>query len=281
MIDDLQTVRSLVAAGKTASVPIPQQVMVSPEIAAYLLTMNHSNRKLKPHKVAAYARIMQHREWGLTPEPIIVSSTGRLLNGQHRLSAVVEGQAPTPMTLSFGSPEDVFKHLDRGMMRSTADALGMEEQLVRVTKLVLELASKSMSDMSVEKHAPLVLPGLEAILAGNRTVVKTFSSAPLRTAAILRWAMGDDAQKEHAVMVYQGLLKSNPAHLPPLAQSFVVGVAQGRIRTAQSGSTDRQMMAARGWFVMDYARRHQTKLPKVPKDTTLAEVRAAAAKLLA
>jgi len=69
--------------------------LISPKQAAAWLSKNPYNRPLKESLVAEYARKMEAGEWkekgGI---PIWVTEDGELINGQHRLAAVVRFGRP-------------------------------------------------------------------------------------------------------------------------------------------------------------------------------------------
>ena len=64
--------------------------IISPEEAQAYLTNNAKHRKIKDKKVDAYMKEMVDGKWRLNGKVIIFDSNGRLLNGQHRLSAVIK-----------------------------------------------------------------------------------------------------------------------------------------------------------------------------------------------
>lgn len=63
--------------------------VINPEEAQAYLDNNAKHRPIKEKKVAEYMAEMQDGKWRLNGKTICFDSTGRLLNGQHRLSAVV------------------------------------------------------------------------------------------------------------------------------------------------------------------------------------------------
>jgi len=67
---------------------------ITPNDAADLLDRNIENRNISSSKVAEYARYMHRGQWSLTGQPVIVSDSGRLLDGQHRMQAVLNYGAP-------------------------------------------------------------------------------------------------------------------------------------------------------------------------------------------
>lgn len=68
-------------------------MQVTPEIAKRWLTRNPRNRVARPATVARYARDMAAGKWHLDGSPIRFDATGTLLDGQHRLAAIIESEA--------------------------------------------------------------------------------------------------------------------------------------------------------------------------------------------
>ena len=62
--------------------------VISPEEAQAYLDNNAKHRPIKEKKVLEYMNEMQDGKWKLNGKTICFDTTGRLLNGQHRLSAV-------------------------------------------------------------------------------------------------------------------------------------------------------------------------------------------------
>lgn len=68
---------------------------ISPEEAAELPTRNESNRPLSKTVVSGFASAMRRGEWKLTHQGIALGQDGQVVDGQHRLSAIVESGVPT------------------------------------------------------------------------------------------------------------------------------------------------------------------------------------------
>lgn len=99
---------------------------ITPEIASQLLEMNFSNRRLKESVINAYSNEMKKGEWKMTGEGIKVSKTNRLLDGQHRLHAVVKSGVSVDMLIISDLDEDIFNVLDTGSVRSAGDVLSID-----------------------------------------------------------------------------------------------------------------------------------------------------------
>lgn len=106
--------------GKTISVET-----ITPEQADDLLSRNDSNRGISDGTVDTYARQMESGDWEFAGDPIRISKTDRLLDGQHRLSAVVKIGKAVDFMVMRGLENDVQDVLDSGRKRSAVDTLKM------------------------------------------------------------------------------------------------------------------------------------------------------------
>ena len=68
----------------------PELKNISPEEAARFLEKNTNNRALTEQQVRYYAQQMKAGEWTYDGQPIRFAEDGQLLDGQHRLTALVE-----------------------------------------------------------------------------------------------------------------------------------------------------------------------------------------------
>ncbi len=91
---------------------------VTPEIAAQLLANNPTNRKIANAVVARYERDMRAGNWQLNGQTIKIASSGRLLDGQHRLKACTRAGRSFPAIIVHGVDEDVFDTFDLGAKKS-------------------------------------------------------------------------------------------------------------------------------------------------------------------
>lgn len=100
-------------------------VRVTPTLAAEWLRRNRNNRKLTPRRVKQYAEHMLRGEWRYTGEAIRFSKTGALIDGQHRLHALIESGIDLRIDVVTGLDDDVFDVLDAGKSRTGADILSI------------------------------------------------------------------------------------------------------------------------------------------------------------
>jgi hypothetical protein len=101
-------------------------VLITPVLASAWLRRNEANRKLRQRAVTQYARDIQRGAWKPTGETIKFSTSGRLLDGQHRLAAIVESGVAVRMGVATGLDNSAFDVIDTGRSRTGADVLVIE-----------------------------------------------------------------------------------------------------------------------------------------------------------
>lgn len=98
---------------------------ITPEIALDLLIANTHNRPVTKRAVDFIADQMRSGDWKMAGDPIRISSTGVLLDGQHRLNAIVESMTTQKLLVIRGLSDDTFDVMDTGRMRMAADVLAV------------------------------------------------------------------------------------------------------------------------------------------------------------
>ena len=97
-----------------------EKVLIDPGLATELLKGNVANRTLTRTKVLKYANDIRSGNWTAdTAETIKLTSNMRLLDGQHRLSAIVESKQAVYMFIAYNVPESAMNNIDTGFTRTT------------------------------------------------------------------------------------------------------------------------------------------------------------------
>lgn len=104
---------------------------ITPEIATKLLKGNVKNRKLNDRTIAQYAKNMTDGEWGMNGETIKFSKDGKLLDGQHRLQAIINSGTTQDFLVIRGLDDDDIYTIDIGKNRNNSDALALAGYPVR------------------------------------------------------------------------------------------------------------------------------------------------------
>lgn len=105
----------------------PKKVIITPEEAARLLELNTLNRPLSDQHVKRIARQISEGKWRFNGDTIKISDTNAVLDGQHRLWAIVEAKLPVETIIIRGIAEEAFATIDTlRKPRSGADVLALK-----------------------------------------------------------------------------------------------------------------------------------------------------------
>lgn len=97
--------------------------VITPAKAADYLKQNKNNRNIRPVNVRMLAKDMTEGRWYLTTDGIGFDIEGRLINGQHRLTACIEANTPFICAVFRNMPTTAFKAIDNNLGRTASDAI--------------------------------------------------------------------------------------------------------------------------------------------------------------
>ena len=100
-------------------------VDVTPELARQWLVNNNFNRPKNSETVAKYVRQIREGRWRLTHQGIALTKLGFLLDGQHRLWAIIECGVTLPMRIFVNEPIENYEVIDCGRNRSHLEVVRM------------------------------------------------------------------------------------------------------------------------------------------------------------
>ncbi|WP_405801453.1 hypothetical protein OG291_11935 [Streptomyces halstedii] len=112
--------------GTPQGAPVPRLTQVGPELAEILLSRAVVNRRLDWGQVDFLTDSIIRGEWQLTHQGIALDGpldTGCLLDGQHRLNAIIKAGVSVWIYVFEGLQESAFPVLDTGKRRSGVDTL--------------------------------------------------------------------------------------------------------------------------------------------------------------
>ena len=106
---------------------IVEPTFVTPDIAASWLKKEVSyQRRIADKTVSEYAKLMRQGQWQFTPmQAIAISADGEVVDGRHRLKAVVESGMTVKLPILRNADPKVFGALDRGRARNLAQIASM------------------------------------------------------------------------------------------------------------------------------------------------------------
>lgn len=116
--------------------------LITPELAEELLAGNVNNRHISKRQLERMVDAMKNDQWKANGETIKISDKGRLLDGQHRLTAVVHSGVSCLMLLCEGVEETAVDTIDIGKRRTFGDWLNIngEENPAQLSAALHKLA---------------------------------------------------------------------------------------------------------------------------------------------
>ena len=127
-------------------------VEVTPKLASILLDRNKKNRPISKENVKYLTKEIENNKWQFGGESIKIDYDGNLIDGQHRLSAVIKSNKSIHILVITGLSPEVFTILDTGRKRNGGDALGINgvsnsRLMSSVVKLVTQFVNGVYGDI--------------------------------------------------------------------------------------------------------------------------------------
>lgn len=191
-----------------------ERVLMSPDMAKELLKTNNKNRRPSEQHIAYLAGQMMGGAWRENGETIIIGANGMLLDGQHRIAAVILSKTSVPMMIVRGVDETTYATIDMGRKRRTSDILTIEGvahpfEVASCTAALFRMVKKLASTTVVP---PIYAPWIEErypSLAGwadryVKSKMKTFSGFSAMGTALVY--LSDIAERpELAARLFDGV----------------------------------------------------------------------------
>lgn len=104
---------------------VVEVVTITPECASQWLKCNRNNRPVRHRHVEFLADEITSSNWQLNGQPIVISENEEVLDGQHRLMAIIESGIAVKSLVVYGINAEAFKTMDTGAVRTGSDALAL------------------------------------------------------------------------------------------------------------------------------------------------------------
>ena len=225
--------------------------MVSPDMASKFLADNAAfQRKIRVGVVRDLANSIIRGEWQLTHQAVAFDINGKLIDGQHRLNAIVKAGISVPMLVVRGVDATCFKVIDVGVKRTIADALmiGSREASIvsRIGRTIMGL-HKPSPDQSMKIYDEFS-PTIEKILQISGKTSGIFNSAAVHSATVL--AIHRKPEVEQAVCkIYSDILANRFGELPAVGQALMSMAVKGAL--SAGSETGRNDLLHRMMYVYD------------------------------
>lgn len=182
-------------------------VLVTPEIAEdWLTNCNVHNRKLIDSHVEYLANEIRAGRWRLTHQGIAFSANGVLLDGQHRLWAVVLAGMPALMRVFVNQPAETMSVIDTGQRRRNDQIITLTGNLGEVTPHDLAILRSMFicypHRRSPEEEGELLSRHFKAVRFAQEILIRSRTFRHITTAityAVLAraWYSADHSQLRH------------------------------------------------------------------------------------
>lgn len=169
---------------------------ITPQQASDLLersSITFKNRNVTPSFVKRYIQDMKSGNWHAdTGETLKIDIKGRVIDGQHRLQAIVQADIDQRMWVCRGIETEMFQYIDQGKTRDLKDIMTVEEwpdpRILHVTGKMLWRYEKTLertgkgapyahagsfneSDGAIYDWLQNVRPGLRSVWESYKGVV--------------------------------------------------------------------------------------------------------------
>jgi hypothetical protein len=159
------------------------QETISPEMAAAYLAANTHNRPLVENRVNTFSDDIAEGNWVLNGESIKFSATDQLLDGQHRLAAIVKAGKPIDSIVIRGLDEVAQDTVDTGARRTLGNVLALKgESYVNTLAAAIRL-SYYLTLYGEPKTSPTRYPSNSELLRYFAANADLRDAAPLASQA--------------------------------------------------------------------------------------------------
>jgi hypothetical protein len=238
-------------AGKVTGKETVRIMDVTPAQAQKWLEGNVDNRDLRETRVLQYAQILQRGEWELTGDAIVFDENGTLLNGQHRLSAVVVAGIPARFIVLRGVPAKAQEVMDTGLARSLGDQLKRRgvPYYTYVAGALVWLHRMEYAEMTGVAHygEPSQRPTFRQLLA----LYERNSNLPDQASRITKHVNSLKVRAGSTLAIYHRLLQIDDPNIAQEVSIFFQSWLDGTDLRA-----DNPIWRLREWCLEDAATRH-------------------------
>lgn len=228
-----------------------EEVKITPAMARewLLVSPERAQRSIRQRNVAKILHAIDTGEWKVTHQPIALDSTGFVLDGRHRLTAIAAQRKHVTSLVAFDADPASFGVIDTGAARSPGDSLKIAgytdvNVLAAVTRQVLAypevidttatigsaMVGMTTADLLIKLANDETGPAIRDALRPGYVVASQIGRYGMRTSA--------------SVLI--ALLALYSKHGPDTQTEFIDRLADGTNLTARS-----PILAFRRWLISD------------------------------
>jgi hypothetical protein len=194
---------------------------ITPDKAKVMLRLNKGNRPIRQNHVKKMAEDMKAGAWQITHQGIAFNKNGELIDGQHRLNAIIESGKAVTMAVTTNCECSSFTILDQGIKRSVSDITGWDRKVADVLNLAMYLSFSNhpTADQMFRLNGSDIYEAASRLINDCSNTRTTYSSAPVRLAAIINILQHNDY--DFVLGQYRALVTMDFRAMTKCLQSFI------------------------------------------------------------
>lgn len=237
--------------------------LITVEMAKQLMNKNADNpRPFVKSTAERYARQMRLSRWGKSSESIVITRSGRLVDGQHRCWAIIVTKLAQKMHVVIIEDEDfdeVSAVLDQGLRRSNAVILKTTNEVVQpITYLLRGTGIKKVEPDDIEPFINSSLGEHLKTISKIRTTRRIWKNTQVRAAMVIA-IEADWIEPITALTLYQNLNEKNMAAWPHIFSELFLQLTETHKQLNRSGNTLENDWYMRSLYAFKHFSRPETK----------------------
>ncbi len=264
------------------------KMVVTPAMAQdWLENHNHINRPIRENYVRYLIEEIYNNRWHLSHQGIALRHDGELIDGQHRLWAIMLAEKSVPVLITTYAKDDNIPPMDDGVGRNITDITHIPRPVAVIYSALLTLCKYATSD-KVNRISPddvMLLhkafkEDAEKIVNCTRSHAQFYTSAPVKAAALYCMHFDDSA---YVIETYRDLAETNMAYLPSVGQALYRRRNNGLARSTKGHSsiTNEIFLNAAFVFHKGNANAKDIRITSKTRTTYLMEIKTMVEKVLA
>lgn len=171
-------------------------IKITPFIAEGWLKKNTNNIRAVDHrKVDAYAGMMSRNAWPTTHQGIAFDEYGQLVDGQHRLHAIMKSGKSIFSLVSFDVQSDAVTVIDRGLRRNAAVVLGEDKRVSEMICFITRiLYSSNFGDDELLQVKNCIGSYCNELISVCGSCRKSITASSIRSAFVTAYIQSEDSE---------------------------------------------------------------------------------------
>lgn len=194
---------------------------VDPSLAKVLLEGNVINRPLSGSLVDSIARDILNDRWQVSHQGLALASDGRLLDGQHRLHAIIKANREVQIPVTYNVPPEAFSVIDlNGRPRTIADIAALTRGLksgrlcVAAVKVIHGLSDPPQQSRWTKAEVDELLDRYQSEVSWAVSIVRSNAMRSSSIVGAIAYAYPTDKEKIEA---FARTLESRVSMTAPMA----------------------------------------------------------------